>query len=135
MLLSYNESDSSMFHRDFYRRQVGNGLSVYRGKVNAMQGQGIGSFLSGMLKKAAPVCKKSDQTRRQAALVNRGTSSFRHDKCENVGASLKKIFKETGTGLLQDVLGNVSTLATATGGAPSAKRHKKAKRAKKKDLF
>lgn len=134
MIVPYNESDSALFYRDFYRSQVGNGLSVYRGKVNTMQGRGIGSFLSGLLKKAAPVLKSAAKHAGKQLLTTGAQVASDVVSGQNVGASLKRRFEDTGKGLLQDALGGVSNLAS--GGAPPKKRRKTPKKRRaKKDLF
>ena len=131
MLVPYNESDSKSFYTDFYRSQVGNGLSVYKGRVNTQHGRGIGSFLSGMLKKAAPVLKKA-ATRVGKELLSTGAQVASDALSgKNVGASLKRRFKESGTNLLREAIGGASAMAAP----PPIKKRKKAKKRAKRDLF
>jgi hypothetical protein len=55
-VIPYDFQDSSKFYEEYYSRQVGDGLAVYSGR-RIMDGDGLGSFLGGMLKKAAPMLK------------------------------------------------------------------------------
>ena len=121
MLVPYNESDSARFYEDFYRSQVGHGLAVYRGR-KSMSGRGIGSFLSSALKTVAPVLRTAAKSAGKKLLKTGVRVATDVAKGENVGASLKRRFKDTGMELLDDTLGLVS---------PTPKK----KKATKRDLF
>jgi hypothetical protein len=55
-VVPYDFQDSNQFYEEYYSRQVGDGLAVYSGR-RVMDGDGLGSFLGGMLKKMTPTFK------------------------------------------------------------------------------
>ena len=55
-VVPYDFQDSNQFYEEYYSRQVGDGLAVYSGR-RVMDGDGLGSFLGGMLRKMAPTLK------------------------------------------------------------------------------
>lgn len=56
MIVPFNPIETSDFYEDYYTRQVGDGLAVYSGR-SVMDGDGLGSFLGGMMKRVAPALK------------------------------------------------------------------------------
>jgi phage-related protein len=56
MIVSFNPHDSSDFYEEYYARQVGDGLAVFSGRP-IMDGDGLGSFLGGVLKAVSPTLK------------------------------------------------------------------------------
>ena len=60
MVVPY-DPQSSLFYRDYYTLQSGNGLSVFKG-ATVQRGRGIGSFFSKMLRGAMPLLKSGAKT-------------------------------------------------------------------------
>ena len=61
MVVPYDPQSSSLFYRDYYTLQSGNGLSVFKG-ATVQRGRGIGSFFSKMLRGAMPLLKSGAKT-------------------------------------------------------------------------
>ena len=102
MLAEFDHRQTEDFYDEYYARQVGDGLSVYAGKT-VMDGDGLGSFLGGVLSKMAPVLKTVAKSAAQS--VGKNALSVMQDVAG--GAS----FKDAALGGLKraggDVLGDV----------------------------
>ena len=123
----YFTSDSSSFYDQYYKRQAGEGLQVYRGRrhLGRQSGAGIGSLFSGLMRAVAPTLKagaKSLAKRGLAAAANVAGDIVRGD---NFGASAKKHFAAQGKDLLGDVLGAIRPDAVK---APGRKRKRNSRK-------
>lgn len=56
MIVPFNPADTASFYDEYYSQQAGNGLAVFSGR-RIMDGDGIGSFLSGVFKASQPLLK------------------------------------------------------------------------------
>jgi hypothetical protein len=56
MIVPYSPLDSAEFYKEYYTRQVGDGLAVFSGRP-IMDGDGLGSILGGVLKAVTPTLK------------------------------------------------------------------------------
>ena len=63
MFANFDHGQTEQFYEEYYQQQVGDGLSVYSGRT-VMDGDGIGFFLGGMLKKMTPALKSVVKNRR-----------------------------------------------------------------------
>ena len=104
MLVPYTSQDSSAFYSDYYRKQIGHGISVFKGK-DTMNGHGLGSLFSGLLKRAAPMLKRGAATVGKR-LLSTGMGVLKDAiGGENVGVAAKRRFASAGGELLSDVTG------------------------------
>ena len=55
-LVAFDPNEVEAFYQNYYQLQDGNGLSVFRGK-RVMDGDGLGSLLSGAFEAVAPALK------------------------------------------------------------------------------
>ena len=95
-LVKYDPLEDSFF------RQSGGALEVYSGR-RVLKGGGIGSFLSGIMRRALPVLKRGAVSVGKSALGALGDMAGDVLAGENVGASAKKRFTEAGGEALRSV--------------------------------
>ena len=86
----YFTADSTSFYDQYYRRQAGEGLQVYRGRrhLGRQSGAGIGSLFSGLMRAVALTLKdggKSLAKRGLAAAANVAGDFVRGDNSRGVG--------------------------------------------------
>ena len=102
MLIPYDDGDSAEFYDEFYRNQVGNGLSVFKGKL-VMDGNGKGSIFSGLMRAVTPLAKSAAKNLGKRLLSTGARVVSDVVRGKGVKDSLKRRFKASGTDLLGDV--------------------------------
>lgn len=98
MLTEFDHRETEDFFDGYYEAQVGEGLAVFNGKP-IMDGDGFGSFLGSLLKKAAPMLKTVAKS--AAKTVGRNALGVVSD------IAAGKNFKEAAMGGLRNVGGEV----------------------------
>ena len=98
-LVAFDPNEVEAFYQKYYQLQDGNGLSVFRGK-RVMDGDGLGSFLSGAFKAVAPALKglaKSAIGTLGKTAIGVATDALRgHD----AGESASRRFRDAGATIL-----------------------------------
>jgi hypothetical protein len=107
MIVPFNPHDSTEFYEEYYSRQAGNGLSVYAGR-RIMDGDGLGSFLGGVMKKMAPTLKGLAKS--AAKTVGKQALNVMHDVVDgkDFRSSAARGLKNAGGEMMEDVFKAVS---------------------------
>ena len=101
MGVPYRESDSRAYYVDYFKNQRG-GMPVFSGRT-VMGGSGIGSVLSGLLRSATPLLKKS-----AVALGKRALSTGARTASDVLrGANVKESLKRRSKATVADIIGDV----------------------------
>lgn len=101
-IVPYFPDESGEMYEDYYANQVGEGMSVYRGKP-IMTGNGIGSLFSGLARGVLPMLKNGAKTIGKKLLTTGASVLGDVIKGENFKSSAAKRFREAGGDLLGDV--------------------------------
>ena len=134
MLVPYVPSDSKGSVQSFF--QQGSGIPVYSGR-SIMRGGGVGSFLGGLFKSAAPLLKRGALNVGKR-LFNTGMGIARDVmQGEKFGVSAKKRIKAESDDLLADVSRALAPDFTKTESVVKKKPQTKTRRKKKgkRDIF
>ena len=117
MFANFDHGQTEQFYEEYYQRQVGDGLSVYSGRT-VMDGDGIGSFLGGMLKKMTPALKSVAKT------VGRNALGIVRDVVDgkDLKQSAMRGLRSAGGEVLGDVFDAVSVDNSNEPTRPSRKR-------------
>ena len=117
MFANFDHGQTEQFYEEYYQRQVGDGLSVYSGRT-VMDGDGIGSFLGGMLKKMTPALKSVAKT------VGRNALGIVRDVVDgkDLKQSAMRGLRSAGGEVLGDVFDAVSVDNSNAPTRPSRKR-------------
>ena len=117
MFANFDHGQTEQFYEEYYQRQVGDGLSVYSGRT-VMDGDGIGSFLGGMLKKMTPALKSVAKT------VGRNALGIVRDVVDgkDLKQSAMRGLRSAGGEVLGDVFDAVSVDNSHAPTRPSRKR-------------
>ena len=117
MFANFDHGQTEQFYEEYYQRQVGDGLSVYSGRT-VMDGDGIGSFLGGMLKKMTPALKSVAKT------VGRNALGIDRDVVDgkDLKQSAMRGLRSAGGEVLGDVFNAVSVDNYHAPTRPSRKR-------------
>ena len=132
MIVPYSPDDSAAFYEDYYSAQVGEGVSipVYRGKA-VMNGNGIGSIFSGLMRSAMPMLKRGALSAGKKLLSSGVGVLSDVASGKSFSQSAKSRLKSTGMDILGDakdqILGGISGTGsrkrkTKTGGRKTKKR-------------
>ena len=99
MVVPYDPQSSSLFYRDYYTLQSGNGLSVFKG-ATVQRGRGIGSFFSKMLRGAMPLLKSGAKTIGKQVIESGANVAKDLINGKDLKSASIKNFSEGGTKLL-----------------------------------
>lgn len=122
MIIPYALDGSDHYYKNYYDKQVGNGLAVYRG-ATVQRGHGIGGFFSSLFKGAMPLLKSGLKTVGKE-MLNAGVDIARdalHGK--NVKQSAKERMMRSGDNLL----GALSAKMSAPSSQPMKRRRSSSK--------
>jgi len=109
-LVPYAPEDSTEMYEDYYDAQVGQGLSVYKGKP-MMTGNGIGSIFSGLVRSALPMLKRGAKSVGKKLLTTAAGVAGDVLSGENLKKSASNRFRTAGADLLDDVEQTLRTRA------------------------
>ena len=127
----YNPQDSHTFYSEFYSAQVGHGLNAYAGRQ--MVGNGFGSLLSKLAKKALPYAKVVGKR-----LLNTGVDVVKDYLGDNQSfeESAEKHLTNAGSDILKDFNELSASKKKRTAHLGKRKRVAKNQRTKRsKDIF
>ena len=134
MIHPYNPATSNAFYGDYYKRQVGDGLAVFRG-ATVQRGHGIGGFFSGLLKGTLPAIKSGAKVLGKQLLKTGMDITGDLLSGKNIKDSAKDRFSESG----QQMIKQLSTMIEGNGlkrKVPGqSRRNKKQKTNNKNDIF
>ena len=121
MLVPYIPEESADFYDEYYSAQVGGGMSipVYRGKP-IMNGNGIGSIFSGLMRSALPMLKKGVLSAGGRLLKSGANVLSDVASGENIAQSAKSRFSSAGRDILGDAKSEI--LGQFTSGGRGRKR-------------
>ena len=132
-MIPYHPDKSSAFYKDYYRQQIGHGLSVFSG-ATTQRGHGIGGFFSSLLKGAMPLLKSGAKNIGRELLSTGVNVAKDLLNGEQPKKALKRRFASSGVSLLDKL--DKSLNGPSVGSVQPKKRRvvKKVKKHKKKGL-
>lgn len=101
MIQLYDPLSSGACYKDYYQRQSGNGLAVFKGST-IQRGHGIGGFFSGLLKGAMPLLKSGAKTVGKQLLKTGLNITGDLLNGKNFKESAKQRFSQSGQKLVQN---------------------------------
>lgn len=107
MTVLYDPESSSAFYKEYYQRQHGNGLSVYRG-ATVQRGRGIGNFFSKALRGAMPLLRSGAKSVGKQLLASGAETLKDIVSGRDPRRSAVENFSEGGKQLLDSLVGKLA---------------------------